>query len=300
MAIARLKPLTPDTHHGVPVLDLHVDDPVPVPRAPERYAVRVYPDLARYLLTFNHERNRTERTRKSAQYAGDMTAGLWRFTPESVVFSTSAVLQNGQNRLHAVAQCGEAVWMMLDFGWPDDIITVMDRGAAKTNSDALKIDGNTESTTTAGAINLVFKYDQVVGTSRSFSSLPVPSAGRALELYEADRAGWATAVLAGYRIYRALDHGMGTATWVAAYHIINAVRPDDVAGFFAELAEGTGAPRSATRALADFWRRRPVTNTRSGDAREPLESVIRAFNAYRAGRTFAAVTRSGFELSRVR
>lgn len=302
---AKVRPIKaagPDTYHGIPILGLRVDDPIPTPRAPERYAVRVYPDLARYLLTFNPEANRNIKLRTVARYVGDMREGHWRFTPESIVFTVVPSLANGQHRLCAAAEFGGEVWMTFDFGWPDEIINAIDRGEKRTNADALTIDRIPHATRIAAAIALLSRYEQVMNTggSRSFASLPAPSSQSTIARYREDPEGWAEAGKTGERVYWALDKGFGTGVWVAAHRLIAEVYPTLATPFMDAVADGTDPAGSATRQLGDWARRRQQSATRTGDAREPLELIIRAFNAWRAGRSMSFPKTAGFVMSRVR
>lgn len=295
-----IKAATPDTYHGIPILPLKVGDTIPTPRAPERYAVRIYPDLARYLLTFNAPNNRAIRPTKFRKYSSDMRDGLWRFTPESVVFTQSGEMQNGQHRLTAVCDAGVEVWMMLDFGWPDDIINALDRGAAKTAQDAFAHDRIPSASVITSAINVVARYEQVVGMTRGFNGLPVPSTLKARAIYDADPEGWHEAGNAGGRVYDALEKGFTPSVWSGAYRLIAAVYPDLVASFFDAVAKGTDPVGSATRQLGVYALRRQVRAVHTGDEREPLEVIIRAFNAWRLSKPMALPKSPGFVLSRVR
>lgn len=291
------------THHGVPVLTLHVGDPVPTPRAPAWYAVEVNPDLARHLLTLNHPDNRRMRDRRVHVYASDMVEGLWEFSPEAVVFSVSGILQDGQNRLMAVTEAGRAQWLLMTFGWPDDVINVINRAASRTNQDTFRIAQVRQTATLASAMALVSRYETVRASNpaRTFSGIPVPSSQAALTEYASDPEGWHAAVLMGERVYDSLDKGLSPTVWAAAQRIIALARDAEAAdAFLDEVRHGTGSPRSASRTLGDYYRRRPIANTKTGDSREPLENIIRGFNAWRAGKTMSLVTRPGFELSPVR
>lgn len=289
-----------DSYHGVPVLPLRVDDPIPTPRAPERYAVRVYPDLARYLLTFNHPDNRGIRRRAVAKYVEDMRSGLWWFTPESVVFTVDGRLNDGQHRLAAVAEYGSDVWMMFDFGWPGEIITAIDRGIARTNSDAFGIESIPNPSVVSGAMSVVAKWQEAVGTQRGYSTAVVVSAQRSLAIYREDPEPWQIAARAGRKLYDRLDHGLSPSLWTAAYWIVADAYPEQAESFFAAVAEGTEPAGSPSRIVADWFRRRPVQATRTGDRREPIEVIVRGFNAWRSGKALAFPKTPGFTLSRVK
>lgn len=298
--IAALPGPEPDAFHGVPTLSIHVDEPIPALRAPQRYAVRVSPDLARYLLTFNHPDNRRLRDRKVRAMASDMASGRWQFTPESIVFTVSGVLVNGQNRLMAVTETGEPIWLMLDFGWPDDIITVIDRGSARTNHDTMKVSGLANSSDLSAIVTKVWQYDRTVSQTRSWSGLPTPTSAEALGIVMADPESWQDAAHAARRMYRALDKGGSISSWGSAYYIIGREHPDKIERFCDEIVIGTGRPGSASRVLADWFRRRPDSATRTGDNREPVELIIRGFNGWLADKSFPFAKFKGFPLSRVK
>ncbi len=300
MALAKVRALAPDTYHGVQVMDLHVDDPIPTPRAPERYAVRVYPDLARYWLTLNYAMNRSVRHSKVEKFVSDMRDDLWRFTPESLVFSDAGALENGQHRLWAVTEYGSDVWMMCDFGWPTEIIYAIDRGSPRSNVDAFRLSYVPNPALIASMIAYVERYDLVVGKDRSYNSIGAPTSQAVMAIYAGDEEAWQAAGRAGIRVYRSLDKGLAPSVWAAAYCIIERARPGLAQPFFDAIAEGTGEPRSVTRLLGEFYRRRPVTLRRTADTREPIENIVRAFNAYRTGRSFAWVKQAGFVLSHVK
>lgn len=292
-----------ERYHGVPVLALRVGDPIPTPRAPERYAVRVTPDLARYLLTFNHARNRHLKERKVHEYAATMAAGLWEWTPEGIVFSRSGVLQNGQNRLMAVTEVGSPIMLLLDFGWHDGVINAMDRGVTKTGSDALVVEGVPSATRVAAVISLWHKYETVAQTDprRSFNSLVLLGTAGTVDVYQKDPEGWDHSVTWGRRIYEALDKGGSAMVWGAAHRLITESRGREAAdAYFQAIHDGSDEPRSATRTIRDWFVRRPAHQTRSRDSREPLENIVRGFNAWRAGKRVSLVAHAGFELSPVR
>lgn len=292
--------IRPDLYHGIKVLHLHVGDPIPTPRAPERYAVRVSPDLARYLLDFNHPNNRNPKPSAFVKYARDMGQGYWTFTPESIVFSNRGVLEDGQNRLRGVELSGAIVWMMFDFGWPEDLIQCINRASSRTNADALTINGYPGAVGTAAAIGIVEKYLATVGTPLRWSQRLL-TASESVERYTADVDAWESAGQWGVRVYNATQ-GLGPATWTAAYFLVAKARGDDAAAaFFAAVIDETDEPGSATRKLKSHTLRRKLKDTASGDGREPMENIVRAFNWWSGKRPVGFVRTGGaFVLSAVR
>lgn len=302
MTNGKLNDYEPTTYHGLPVLELHVGDPIPTPRAPTRYAVHVGPALARYLLTFNPTSNRVHKPRRIRAMASDMAAERWIISPQSVCFGDRPELQNGQNTLEAVIESGVPVWLLVDFGWPAETVYAFDHNTVRTNSDTLHIAETPQSVVVASLFALAWRYRRLVGTETSFDGADVPSAPEALAYARANPEALAAATKAAAKLYLALDKGASKAVWGAAYLLIAEAHPEWVDGFFDQVAEGTGEPRSATRALGDWFRRRPaaVTSTKTGDRREPLEIVVRAFNAWSVGKSMAFPKQSGFTLSRIK
>jgi len=300
MAIHRLVPDDEAAaYRGIPVLTFHVGDPLPLHRSPFRYAVHVGPDLARYLLTFNVENNRSLKPRKIKSFATDMAAGRWQFSPHALVFSVSGWMTNGQNTLTAIIEAGVMQWLVLDFGWPDELINVLDRGTPKNAADSLRHEGLPNPAALAAIFARVWQYDRLVGMSRSFSGYDNPSSPEILESIARDVDTWENSARAGKRVYARLDKGASPSLWGAIHYVIGRDSSSDRAdAFIDEVADGTGSPGSATRVLAEWFRRRPVSVTKTGDDREPMELMIRAFNA--GNRSFAFPKQKGFVLSRVK
>lgn len=70
-----------------------------------------------------------------------MEAGRWRLNGETVKFSATGHLYDGQHRLNAVVQSGTTVPMVVIRGLGDDVMPTVDAGAKRSYSDALKLSG---------------------------------------------------------------------------------------------------------------------------------------------------------------
>lgn len=301
MAIAKIVPFEedPETYHGIPVLEMRVGDAILTPRVPTRYAVHVGADVARYLLTFNLN-NRGFKPRQIRKMAADMRAGRYLFSPQGPILDTSPVLINGQNTLAAVIDSGCMVWIVVDFGWPHEIVTVIDHASGRTNADTLHFAELPSGPSIASIATRVWQYERLVGTTRSVLGMDVPTSPEVLEIVSADLDAYTDAVRHGKRVYERLDKGGAPSLWGTAYYMIAKAQPERVVTFFDEIAEESGTPRSSTRVLAQWFRRRPNSTTKTGDAREPLELIIRAFNAWSVGKSYAFPKWKGFQLTQIR
>jgi len=105
--------------------------------------VLVTPSMAEATLQASNYDNRKIRKTVVARYAKIMIDGGWKLTPEPIIMSNTERLLNGQHRLSAVVASGVACRFMVIRGVPDDVFSALDRGVARTTSDALHIDKKT-------------------------------------------------------------------------------------------------------------------------------------------------------------
>lgn len=301
-----------DAYHGLPVLELRVGDAIPTPPFPVRYAMRVGPDLARYLLTFNIDHNRSLRPRNWVRLAADMATGRYLLQPQGLMFDTTGRLFNGQHQLNAVIEAagivpGTFVWMVADFGWPSSTAQVIDRGAGRTSADTLRLGGVENPTIVSSAIVAWWQLDRLFGKTTSLSGFAVPSQPEIKAIYEHDPEGWQHSANAGRRTYERLDKGGSPKGWAAVHHHLSNPDSDDpfthdwsiADEFLDEVGQGSGPVGSPTRVIGSYYLRRPYGDrSKTGDTREFYEIVFRAFNAWRRNRSFAFPRQSGFALTR--
>lgn len=111
----------------------------------------VTPDLARQWL-HNNTGNRKLKEDTVEAYARDMRNGDWLTTHQGIAFNDEEQLIDGQHRLEAIVRSGVSVVMLVSHGWPakakDKKVRTMDavdRGAARSLSDLLKLQHNIEN-----------------------------------------------------------------------------------------------------------------------------------------------------------
>lgn len=298
---------TPDattTHHGIRVITLHSGDPIPTPRAPERWVAYITPDLARYLLAQNHPHNRGVQARQVKKLARDMAAGRYVLNPlAAIVFDRTGKMSNGQHTLHGVIESGTSgQWILLDLGWPEDLIYVLDQGRKRSGGNVLEIADYPNATVLAAAVTKVWQYDQIAGDTRQFSGMPTPTERELLDIIEHSPSLWGRAATVAGNTYKALSKGNSTTCWAACFFLIARDHSLDAAElFFGEVQDGAGEPGSATRKLRDYFMRRTEADARrdtKNDTRAAYEIVLRAFGAWVKGGTYHKPT-AGFTLSSV-
>jgi len=85
--------------------------------------------------------NRNLKRSKLASYRRSIEAGRWNITGESIKFSKSGRLLDGQHRLTAVAQSGMTIKTYVVWGLEDEAQVAMDSGVPRSAADVLAIDG---------------------------------------------------------------------------------------------------------------------------------------------------------------
>lgn len=120
--------------------------------------MEVTPDLAREWLDHN-DVNRNLRPARIYQYARAMTDGHWTITNDDICISTEGRLLNGQHRLNAVVRAGIPVKMGVKFNVPEKAMAHMDRGAARTTSDVLRLLGENDTALLAAVTRQVWLFE---------------------------------------------------------------------------------------------------------------------------------------------
>ncbi|MGO1069753.1 hypothetical protein [Lysobacter sp. CA199] len=107
-----------------------------------------------------NDANRKLRQRAVKQYAHDIRRGAWKMTGETIKFSATGRLLDGQHRLAAIVESGTTLEMGVTTGLDNGVFDVIDTGRSRTGVDVLVIEGVglRESATVAAALPLIINY----------------------------------------------------------------------------------------------------------------------------------------------
>lgn len=126
---------------------------------PGLWVVLVTPEVAQeWMLRNTH--NRDIRHRVVAGYAEDMRAGAWEWNGETIKFTASGKLADGQHRLAAVVDAGVAIKMVVVTGLADDAQETVDTGARRLFSDVLKLRGEPNYVPLAATIRAIAVWEK--------------------------------------------------------------------------------------------------------------------------------------------
>lgn len=115
----------------------------------------VTPEKATALLAGAATMQRNLSPRVVTRYADEMRAGNWMLNGESIKVGKSGAVIDGQHRLHAVAQSGCTVPMLVVSGVRDEGFITIDTGKPRTAGDALSMVGTPNALKTAAVVGFL-------------------------------------------------------------------------------------------------------------------------------------------------
>ena len=202
---------------GQPRRSTAADAPPPPPSqtwpyggdAPRKGRVIVTPEMARGWLEANRN-NRRLKVKCVERIAKDIKAGQWIYTGQSITFSETWRLLDGQHRLIAIANCGIACEALVETNVDDAAMSKTDTGGAGSRSPA---------TAWCTSNNVEEHKDITARVNACFAALvgEIPrTSGEFGEAYEAFIDG-VNGVMPQFAAHRA---GLGRASIAAAFAIV--------------------------------------------------------------------------------
>lgn len=236
----------------------------------------VTPDFANELLARNGHNRPLQKNRVRA-LAAAMRSGRWAVNGETVIVSEDGVLLDGQHRLKAVTEYGQAVDLLIAYGAPPSAFETIDTGKARSAGDILGMQGVKYPQKTASTAKLVW---QMIHRVPLLTTAPPVYLAEVAERFPAIEK-WA-AKTAGMGVDTILPESTLLAAMVYLEDI--AKRPALADDFFSSLIEGAGLEQgSPILAL-----RNRIIRLRSSGARVEAKMAIpitmKAISAFEEGR----------------
>lgn len=254
---------------------------MPDPDEPQYEVINITPGLAKKWLAQNTH-NRNLRQRVVNGYATDMRAGNWVEDGQSIKFSATGVLLDGQHRLSAIVQSGVTLRMLVVSNLPETTQDTMDTGAKRVLGDVLKLRGEAYSITLAAALLRVYQWEQGYRKNLKSAGKARPTHRQLLAVLE-EHPELRRSVEIADRVRKA--GRLSGSTAALCHWLFNQIDPDDCAFFFARLGDGAGL-------MVDdpIYAVRRVLENFASDRGRPDEAVvtalvIKSWNAYREGRS---------------
>lgn len=248
--------------------------------APTVEIVEVSPAIAEEWLSRNPN-NRNLRRPVVDSYARDMTAGHWRLNGETIKFSATGELFDGQHRLHAVVVSGNSVPMVVVRGLSPDVMPTVDAGAKRTYSDALKLQGEENTSVLAAVARRAVMWDRGMKTNTgAIKPTPLEMNDFIEEHPEIRASAELAARLASRESLPASVYGL-------CHYLFAQTDAEDATWFLTRVSDGDGIASSDP--IAQLRSRITRLRVRGGRINETvgLALTIRAWNAHRSGQARA-------------
>ncbi len=120
--------------------------------------IHIEPEMATQLLRVANEKNRRMQDKHAARLSKVIKTENYELTGDTIKFSKSGRLLDGQHRLKACEKQGAPIVSHFVFGLDDEIFDVLDQGKRRTPSDILGLAGVEYAPLVAAAISWVLWY----------------------------------------------------------------------------------------------------------------------------------------------
>jgi hypothetical protein len=248
------------------------------PDQPTVEIVEVSPELAESWLSKNPN-NRNLRRSVVDGYARDMAAGRWALNGETVKFSADGHLFDGQHRLNAVVTSGTTVPMVVVRGLSPDVMPTVDAGAKRSYSDALKLQGEDNTSTLAAVARRAVMWERGMRTNTG-AIRPTP-----LEMNDYLTRNPEIRASADLASRLASRESLPASVYGLCHFLFAKLDAEAASWFLMRVSDGDGLASSDP--IAQLRGRITRLRVRGGriNETEGLALTIRAWNAHRAGET---------------
>jgi hypothetical protein len=248
------------------------------PDQPTVEIVDVSPELAESWLSKNPN-NRNLRRSVVDGYARDMSAARWAHNGETVKFAADGHLFDGQHRLNAIIVSGATVPMVVVRGLSPDVMPTVDAGAKRSYSDALKLQGEDNTSTLAAVARRAVMWERGMRTNTgAIRPMPLEMNDFLVRHPEIRTSADLASRLASRESLPASVYGL-------CHFLFAKLDAEDASWFLMRVSDGDGIASSDP--IAQLRGRITRLRVRGGriNETEGLALTIRAWNAHRAGET---------------
>lgn len=255
------------------------DDGVP----PVRGAVEtITPEAAKALLEHN-PRNRNLRPQKVKSLAGAMRRGEWTLNGESIKVATDGSLVDGQHRLEATVEANVPLTTFVVRGLPMASQETIDTGARRTVGDMLKLRGELNANNLASSLRYLWYY--ITTTSLKQPGVE-PTTQELIALLDRHPL-LRDSIPQGSRASKAVKFTPAAAT--AMHYLFAAVDEAEADAFFERLCDGVGLEADSPIIVLRRTLLSAAQRPQQPNASIKAAWAVKAFNAWREGRTVASV-----------
>lgn len=237
-------------------------------------------------------KNRSLAKKNWIRYAAEMKAGRWVLNGETIKFSNTGALIDGQHRLVACQNSGVTVPVEVRFGLADEMFHVIDGGKSRNWSDTLTLEGVKDSNKVASVITKVVGLLRETKT-RKISHEYVPARTEMLKFYHANAAALNEATFVGGKLYKQINRACPQSVIGAMYFTFAKINPSLGPKYMSQLCTGIGSSEldPAYRVRQSLINARMTTN-RAMPTTHQQALIIKGWNFFLKGKEVKKISYS--------
>jgi hypothetical protein len=244
--------------------------------------VKVTPELASKWLKEKNLHNRPVTSSHVRFLASQMEKGEWSPTGQTIQFSDTDRLLDGQHRLYAIIESKKPQTILIVSGVPDSSQAVIDTGKTRSAGDVLKMSGVANHTITAAMIKNFMRFRADITSYGGDKKVYHTNSG-VLEEFNKDKTLYAQTALYAQSLYKA-GTGMLPASVIGGFYLLFLEKSTlgnhvPVKQFFDALITSKGREfESTVTILANKLTKARMSKTRISQ-RELFGMMVKAWNA---------------------
>lgn len=248
--------------------------------------VKVTPETAREWLKKNLD-NRPITQSHVKLLASQMASGEWKQTGETIQFSQSDRLIDGQHRLEAIVQSGTTHHLLVVWGVPDESQPAIDTGKTRSAGDVLSMNNIANHTITAAMIKNFLRYKSDI-TSYGGDKRLYHTNQKVLSTYQQDSDRYKESALYSQKLYKT-SGGLLPASVIGGFMLLFMERSTGgkfapVQRFFDSLLLGKGRDLESTSYVLYKKLLHAKANRQRISQRELYGMMVKTWNSEIEGR----------------
>lgn len=257
---------------------------------PSAEIITISPDMAAHWLA-RGGKNRKLNARRVDNLSAAIHRGEWRLTGDTIKLDAAGRVRDGQHRLQAIVKAQISAISLVVRGVGEDAFDVMDSGRSRTIGDVLGMHGYVSFNALAGAARLLFfaeRFGDMFSSTRE--SERIITAVTTLQYIE-QHSEIENGIRLGDRVRKAGLQG-GASTWGALMTLFLRADAEKAYEFGHYLSTGEGLGKGHPALMLRnrlLWRRNGSSAVRAEGRKEMAAICIKAWNAFREGRTVQAL-----------
>lgn len=239
----------------------------------------ITPEIAREYLQYN-SKNRPVHTFIVKKYVQAMVNDQWEINGESIKFSSTGRLLDGQHRLMAVMESGITIESYVVRDLQEEVFDTIDTGKTRNVSDILALEGETNTSHLGTALRMLYIHEELGSIAHLNTKMSRLITTRDM-MQTFEKHPEITKSVSFILNQRGVSGKISLPIAIFCHYLFARIQPGHAESFFIQLAKGTALERG--HPIFELKRRLDNITTK-GNYTGRIETValtIQAWNAWR-------------------